>query len=275
MEAKLEIITPQIAEKYLTKNVCNYRRYAKQVAMAYADDMKTGNWKANGEAIKFNKSGFLVDGQHRLNAIIMAQVPVEMMVIRGVEDDIVAYDIGKNRTIGQIARAQNLSPAASNTATLGAVSYMLKCNGCSNVPKQKSLQIIQEECQEWELALECSRVNGGTSPVGKKSAVVLAIYILIKQRANILMLKDFFSVVNSGFPIDGKDCSSAIVLRNYLISDKYTVDSRGFTTRYVAFSATLSAYKDFMEGISRRKPYTLNESHISMLRAMREIAISK
>ena len=70
MEAKVQVITPELAEQYLTKNTNNYRSMSNSVVNAYATDMKTGNWKFNGDSIKFNKSGILVDGQHRLAAIM-------------------------------------------------------------------------------------------------------------------------------------------------------------------------------------------------------------
>ena len=106
MEAKVQVITPELAEQYLTKNTNNYRSMSNSVVNAYATDMKTGNWKFNGDSIKFNKSGILVDGQHRLAAIVKSGVPIQMMVITEIEDDIATFDIGKIRTANQIAKAK-------------------------------------------------------------------------------------------------------------------------------------------------------------------------
>ena len=75
-----EYITPKTAEKYLEQNTNNYRRMNRNKVSIYARDMKNGSWQTNGEAIKFNKRGELVDGQHRLKAIMEADVPVKMLV---------------------------------------------------------------------------------------------------------------------------------------------------------------------------------------------------
>ena len=75
MEARIELITPKIAEQYLAKNSNNYSRLYKATVDQYAYEMLNGEWIFNGEAIKFNKSGKLVDGQHRLSAIVKSDVP--------------------------------------------------------------------------------------------------------------------------------------------------------------------------------------------------------
>jgi hypothetical protein len=76
MEAKITLITPELAEKFLEKNSNNYRKLSEKVVKAYQIDMETGNWKFNGDSIKFNKSGQLVDGQHRLTAISRSGISI-------------------------------------------------------------------------------------------------------------------------------------------------------------------------------------------------------
>lgn len=56
--------------------------------------MRNGNWKANGEAIKFSSTGRLLDGQHRLRACVKEQVPFTTLVIRGLEDEAMAARSG-------------------------------------------------------------------------------------------------------------------------------------------------------------------------------------
>ena len=52
--------------------------------MAYAADMGDGHWQFNGEAVKFAGDGSLLDGQHRLAAIIEADVVLPLLVVRGL-----------------------------------------------------------------------------------------------------------------------------------------------------------------------------------------------
>lgn len=81
----IETITPDKAAEYLGHNTGN-RSVRPRVVAAYATDMRNGDWRSNGEGIKFGEGGKLLDGQHRLRAIIEADAPVTMPVWRGVED---------------------------------------------------------------------------------------------------------------------------------------------------------------------------------------------
>ena len=82
MKINVETITPDIAKQWLTKNV-NNRKLRSATCAKYARDIKQGNWRLTHQGIAFDKSGNLVDGQHRLQAIIQAGMPVPMVVAYG------------------------------------------------------------------------------------------------------------------------------------------------------------------------------------------------
>lgn len=84
--AKVETITPDIAKTMLGENV-NNRRISHDNVNMFAREMRNGEWRFNGEAIKFSKDGRLLDGQHRLLAVIAADKPLTTLVIRGLEDE--------------------------------------------------------------------------------------------------------------------------------------------------------------------------------------------
>ncbi|RGL48554.1 hypothetical protein DXC54_07885 [Bifidobacterium longum] len=90
--AKVETITPEIAKTMLGENV-----------NLFAREIRNGEWRFNGEAIKFGKDGRLLDGQHRLLAVIAADKPLTTLVIRGLEDETQqTMDSGKTRTLGDV-----------------------------------------------------------------------------------------------------------------------------------------------------------------------------
>lgn len=80
----IETVTPDMAREWLEQNGDN-RKLRKQRVVSYAADMGAGRWKFTGEAIKFNGKS-LDDGQHRLAACVMADVPFETLVIRGIPE---------------------------------------------------------------------------------------------------------------------------------------------------------------------------------------------
>lgn len=97
-----ENITPERAKAYLCTSNGN-RNISRPTVITYAEAMKSGNWLLNGVCIIFDNEGHLIDGHHRLHAVIEAGIPVTFSVCRGAPADaFVTYDCGRHRTIGQI-----------------------------------------------------------------------------------------------------------------------------------------------------------------------------
>jgi hypothetical protein len=97
-------ITPQTASVMLASNIDRNRPVRQAIVGKYANDMKYGRWVAdNGETIKFNAQGQLIDGQHRLNAIVKANVAVTIWVAYDVADTaFTTIDTGYLRSAGAI-----------------------------------------------------------------------------------------------------------------------------------------------------------------------------
>jgi hypothetical protein len=78
-DARVVCITPEMAAKMLEKQNGN-RAVRTSVVKSYANDMACGAWKTTHQGIAFNANGELIDGQHRVAAIIMANKPINMLV---------------------------------------------------------------------------------------------------------------------------------------------------------------------------------------------------
>lgn len=121
----VETISPTTAAAWLAHNTHN-RTLNRVTVAVYARDMKAGRWHFTGEAVKWSTGGVLLDGQHRLAAIIEADVPVKMVVVRGlVPESQDAMDTGRRRTAGDALglhgekRATNLAATAKLILTDG------------------------------------------------------------------------------------------------------------------------------------------------------------
>lgn len=114
-----EAITPEKAEEYLSKNFHRNRGLLLYVAAKYARDMAGLRWRDIGDPIRFDKDGNLIDGQHRLHAIVLSGATVTMTVIRGLDThDIHLIDTGKARTPGDMLRMAGYSSSHLRAATL-------------------------------------------------------------------------------------------------------------------------------------------------------------
>lgn len=77
------------------------RKVRKSHVMSMARDMLDGFWNLNGETVVFDTSGALVEGQHRMHAIIEADsvrpgIRVQMLVVRDAKVGC-RYNMGKVR----------------------------------------------------------------------------------------------------------------------------------------------------------------------------------
>jgi hypothetical protein len=92
-----------MASEMLEKNISN-RPLVKATIKKYSQDIINNNWRATSP-VCFNCLGELLDGQHRLNAIIMARKNVDMVVIKyneNIKTINSPFDIGKSRSISDI-----------------------------------------------------------------------------------------------------------------------------------------------------------------------------
>ena len=105
-------VTPELAEFWLTQNSAN-RNVRREVWKAYARDMAAGAWKVTAETIKMSPAGRLLDGQHRLQAVVASGVTVPMFVAYAPEN------IGRyTATHAEITAWVDEHPAVFDAATL-------------------------------------------------------------------------------------------------------------------------------------------------------------
>lgn len=91
MDTKLEVdpksvwvkVTPELAKKWLTKNLVN-RPVQPSTVINYSSQMRAGSWDLTHQGIAFGKNGALIDGQNRLMAIIDSGRSVKMLVTHGL-----------------------------------------------------------------------------------------------------------------------------------------------------------------------------------------------
>jgi hypothetical protein len=82
----VESIAPDRAEAYLALNRGN-RNIVQSHVSALARDIANGHWMFNAQPICFSRTGRLLNGQHRLSAVLESGLPIEVMVMRGLPEE--------------------------------------------------------------------------------------------------------------------------------------------------------------------------------------------
>lgn len=116
MTSEVQKITPEKANELLSRNDSNRTINWGRVNL-YADILRGGGWKVNGESIKISANNRLLDGQHRLKAIVQSGIPMTTLVIKGVSEDVFdTIDTGKIRSGGdtlKVAGVENSTNISS------------------------------------------------------------------------------------------------------------------------------------------------------------------
>ncbi len=198
MKFEVMLITPEIAAEMLTKNTVN-RRLDRGLVLQLAGYMQTGHYyEDTAEPIKFS-NGYLIDGQHRLAAIVKSGIAVKMTVASDLHLDAIAYlDQGKKRTAGDILKIKNI-PNSTNISA--AVKIYLRERDrysaafqFSRLSNDMILSEAKSKLEFWEELVEIGREYYIKSERIVSQSWIMAYYALIRARYPD-KVKPFFDAV--------------------------------------------------------------------------------
>lgn len=247
LSAEIVAVTPELALDWLTQpNVRGpNRRLNPQVVSRYAKAMKAGKWQLTGEAIKFGKSGYLLDGQHRLNAIIESGATIRTLVIYGVADP--AQDVMDTNRVRRASDVLAIRGYANVTMVAAAVRVLiglengtLKMAGAARSPgNDEVLAYVQAHPD----VLDCAELsNKGRARLLVTPSVYLAAHVLM-SRVDADAASEFHALFTSGAGLEKRDPIFAV--RDRLL---YCQAKREKLSIYVQLSAVLRAWNAWRSG---------------------------
>ena len=99
-KTELKLVTPAMAQAWLAKNTDN-RPVRRDRVAALASRIRNGEWEATHQGICIATSGRLLDGQHRLLAIVLTGIPVTVNVSTGFSEK--TFDVIDNQLSRSVA----------------------------------------------------------------------------------------------------------------------------------------------------------------------------
>ena len=238
-------ITPEIAATMLETNR-NFRKVSPGRVSMFVRDMVAGHWHFNGETIKFNQvTNELIDGQHRLSAIIQSGVTVPCLCVWVATDK--GVDRGMARTIAQLLYALGYKNAAS---TSSAVNVLFAYYGHVNLLTRHV--ITDAERETFINTLNSSRLTEAVTLAercraagfGKSGAWGAAIYLFLELDADAA--RDFINRVIEGTNLAKHD--PALTLRNKLIT-LHSFGRSGQAARLAMFTFIVKAWNAYRSGL--------------------------
>lgn len=239
MRTEDRVVTPEMAAEWIRSNLPENRRVSKALVARFKRDMLAGNWRFTHQGIAFDRDGRLVDGQHRLLAIIESGVSAKMMVTVGVpQDAMVGIDTGKSRRDVDVLYIDG-HPWVSKDHI--AIARMVHGNGvpATNLSPQELLGIVQTHREAIEFSMLCRRtIHRGIGSAPVRAAIASAFY-----HENQDVLVGFMAVLESGITEDPARDSVVILLRDWL--GKVPVSGMGQMARSEIYLKTQRAIKAY------------------------------
>ena len=183
MTETIRTINPEFAHKLLKYNPRN-RRLNQLHIRGLASQMEDGLFMPELGFISFDTKGKLIDGQHRLSAIIESQTSFKMKIVTGLDPNIRnSVDTGLKRTLGDMLKMDGVENA---TMVSGAVAKMVVFDKFGRFDTRLSRKLhsadYKKAFKDYPEILICSQ-KLRPSPIFRRRSQILALYVLCYRSA--------------------------------------------------------------------------------------------
>lgn len=223
---RVEVITPEMARVYLNTSVGN-RVIKQDILRGLVSYLKNDQFKVNGETIVFDSEGSLMDGHHRLEAVVASGVPAIFIVVRGIDRSTwTTMDSGTARSLGDVFRIEGI-PNYNSVSSVVAGTYAMRNNkigtntlGAGNklkrdgLTRDDALALYYKHEDIWQLAVRTGIGLRNRLPgyFNVKEVGVISAYLIIFLHHDAQKVTEFWDLVTTG---DGIYAS----LRNVFLKD--------------------------------------------------------
>jgi hypothetical protein len=216
MQIRVELVTPDLAAKYINQNTSN-RSLREGVVEAYSSDMMAGRWTECVDPIVFYDDKSFANGQHRLYAIVESSMPQTFIVVENLPRSAgLNIDAGLARTLVDNARISGADICLSNE--LVSVARGIEDGDSDSMRNRKrSYAERLEVTQKHRDAAEWVVKNGPHTRGMRNAAVMAALGRAWYLEADKMLLKRFVEVLDKGMS-EGRSESAAVTMRNYIIA---------------------------------------------------------
>lgn len=206
------------------------------------EDMVNGNFKDNGDVLRFDKYGQLLDGQHRLYAAMKSKTILKNIgVIMGLEPDVMdTIDRGKKRSVGDVAKLLGYKNAYNVTAM--AALHAQYDRGDFLFSTHVSMSDIEEylkkynDLYNYSLGKQRKMVSSGFRVASWFGMILALCYQYDAKKTD-----EFAEGLVSGGNLDIKD--PRLMFRNYMYKTKARLDN--YTKPYFIQTLIRTANKFF------------------------------
>lgn len=234
-------ITPEIATRWLDANEGNRRLDWNYIAQL-ARDMKAGRFACTHQGIAFDTHGRLIDGQHRLWAVLEANTPVRMRVFYNESPENTIHIDGNHPRSAADRMTLGRALGTVRAAELATLRAML--GGIAMVTRRRTVYEEMPLLEQHRLAIRFAHEHlPNTRPAGiancmSRAVVARGWYCVSDDH----LIKRFCEVLRNGASSGPRE-HVVVALRNQLIQTRTYGTTRAVQQRqYGLASRALCAY---------------------------------
>lgn len=237
-------ITPQMASEFLQRNNSN-RAISESTVKRYAEYMKNGYWSETPLPIVFDEYGVLLDGQHRLSALVKANKSFYFYVATDKRENYSKYDNGKKRNASDLLSSKGYkNTRVYTTAIAGVYSYI---NGGRNTaykkmtPEKILLYVESNKNNKWDELCSFSFAN---RKVFNRS-VPLGMYLMLKDKYEV---HDIMLYLNDIAKLNNQETNVPTLVYRYIMETLKANQKVVFAHMY--YDVLLTGFTHYLKGNS-------------------------
>lgn len=247
IKARWVLVTPEMAEKFLEKNSQN-RDVNRAGVERYKREMLAGRFAVSHQCIALDRAGVLIDGQHRLTAIIESGVSIWFLLVEGLDPMVRAATDG-----GTVRRAKDhlkILAGEQDGALVSSTIAMIRRAVYGTTEKQV-FEELKLETEKYASGLAWAKQQESVRPWN--GAVVMGALIFAYQTAPDLVDLVYRELVSGAISTPN---DPILVLRDLVLPTKLTGD----LLRIEIFGKVLSALWHRYHGRTPQKLYATKEA---------------
>lgn len=248
MEIGFVKINPKLAKAMLKHNE-NNRAVRASILEKLETNMTQGTFEITHQGISFKKDGTLMDGQHRLTAIVETNATVIMPVAVGMNSSL-HIDQGAKRSESDTIRLENTDLKWVDSRVMALVNlYAAEFPALHLITTEDKTAFIRAFEDSIHFAFSaCSKSQNIRS-----AAVLTAFACAHSAGADAAKLTDAGRALVTGMvPLDNVDLhiNTMFALRNWLLNLKM---NNGASKNHFMFYATAQTIKNYLDGKNIKK----------------------
>jgi hypothetical protein len=264
MRVRTETITPERAADWLARSEdLNQRTIRRTRVERLVHAIESGQWVLTHQPIALDPDGRVLDGQHRLTAIVRAGIPVEALI--AWDSDPATFgviDTGVQRTQADALKIAGYHNTNVLAATVRAVLAYDMVAGTTNGFAHAAKQLTTADTLDWldtgrnrDAALSATNLGNRLAVAlgryGLKSAISAVPLIFRTHPSDVGpdALAEFFERLSDGAML--APYSPILALRRFFVNETGYARIDGTLKRPVTLAVTIKAINDYALGNER------------------------